>query len=337
MSRKKNMIVYLMFLFLILLFVPGCWRKRNSQQEHAFLPIRQYVEAAKLKENNENQKAIELLTNAVEKDKSFSLGYSLLGDIYQDMQYYSRSASSYENAIQINPWSFHDHFNLGKVYYAIGRFTQAREAYLKAIAVTPDSFEANTGVARSCYKIQDYKNALIYANKANEIEPARSNVQKLLGDIFKVQKNYDKAVASYKRSLEINENNPETIVALAVTYLEQARNLEAKELLLRAVEIKPDFNLAYQYLGYCYLQLRNIEKSIESYKRAILIDGNDWRAHKGLGSAYMLKGIMEKQQKMIDMAIEQWRESLSINPEQPQHEQLKRAILKYTLMELRRF
>jgi len=211
------------------------------------------------------------------------------------------------------------------------------EAYLKAIAVTPDSFEANTGVARSCYKIQDYKNALIYANKANEIEPARSNVQKLLGDIFKVQKNYDKAVASYKRSLEINENNPETIVALAVTYLEQARNLEAKELLLRAVEIKPDFNLAYQYLGYCYLQLRNIEKSIESYKRAILIDGNDWRAHKGLGSAYMLKGIMEKQQKMIDMAIEQWRESLSINPEQPQHEQLKRAILKYTLMELRRF
>jgi tetratricopeptide (TPR) repeat protein len=89
-------------------------------------------------------------------------------------------------------------------------------------------------------------------------------------------------------------------------------------------------NTAYQYLGYCYLQLDEVEKSTESYKKAIQIDDTDWQAYRGLGVAYMLNGLSTRDQQLMEIAVEQWRTSLAINPDQPRGDRLKRLIVKYT-------
>jgi tetratricopeptide (TPR) repeat protein len=83
-------------------------------------------------------------------------------------------------------------------------------------------------------------------------------------------------------------------------------------------------------LGYCHLQLDDIEMATEYYKKAIEIDDTDWQAYRGLGVAYMLKGLSTREQQFIDIAVEQWRTSLMINPGQPRGDRLKRLIAKYT-------
>ncbi|MHC4292713.1 MAG: tetratricopeptide repeat protein, partial [Planctomycetota bacterium] len=197
MSYKKDIMYSIIFISLIFLLISGCGRKNTYQQE----PISLYVDAVQFREVNESQKAIETLNAAVQKDEEFSLAHSLLGDIYQEMEDYLNSSTSYEKATQTNPWSFHDNYNLGKVYYVMEQFPQAAGAYVKAVEIKPNHLGANMGAAKSSYKIPDYNSAWVYGRRAEKIDSNGSEVQKLLGDVYEAQKDYEQAIASYKRSL----------------------------------------------------------------------------------------------------------------------------------------
>ncbi len=155
---------------LIVLLASGC----NQKQQAVDL----YVDAVMLKELDENEMAVEKLESAIKLNKSFSLAYSLLGEIYQEIKDYEKSAASYENATRLNPWSFKDYFNLGRVYQIMKKFAQAVKAYAKACELEPDHLEAHVGAAESYYEIEDYNNALAAAEQAEQIDPNVSEIQK---------------------------------------------------------------------------------------------------------------------------------------------------------------
>lgn len=130
--------------------------------------------------------------------------------------------------------------------------------------------------------------------------------------------------------LEIDSNDTETMTSLAIAYLRTNRNEPAKELLTAVVRKKPDKSDAFQYLGYCYLRLNDVDHAVESYGKAIEINNRDWQAYRGLGVAYMLKAISSKDQTLRAKAIEQWRLSLEVKPDQPRNERLRKLVEKYS-------
>jgi tetratricopeptide (TPR) repeat protein len=333
----------------ILLFSAGCARE---QQQAVDL----YVDAVMLREFDENEMAVEKLNSAVKLDNRFSFAYSLLGEIYQETEDYEKSAASYEKATELNPWSFKDYFNLGRVYQVMKEFAQAVKAYARACELKPNHLEAHVGVAQSYYEIEDYNNALVAAVRAEQIDPDVSEIQKLLGDIYESQKDYDQAIRSYKRALEIDSNNPDVMTSLAVAYLKTNCNEPAKELLISATQIRPNNNTAYQHLGYCYLLLRQqaiesheraleidsntppietslveyLDKAVVNYSRAIEINDKDWEAHRGLGVAYAIRGTNNKDEALKAKAVQQWRLSLELKPNQPNRERLLKYIEIYS-------
>ena len=339
-----------------LLFFAGCGAGQKADNTHIDL----YVDAITLAEHSEREEAIKKLNSAVQINESFSLAYSLLGEIYQEMQDYERSAASYEKATELNPWSFNNHFNLGRVYQLMKKFTQAVRAYSRACELKPEHLEAHLNNAKCYYEIQDYQNALLYGERAERIDPNTAEVQKILGDVYGSQKDYELAISSYKRSLEIDSSNPAVIASLAVAYLNTNRNEPAKVLLETVLQIQPDSKTAYQYLGYCYLQLYSqavelhkkasqtntqepeliaslkekadkiLDDATESYSRAIEIDDKDWEALRGLGVAYMLRARRDKDNALKEKALEQWQRSLEVNPQQPDRERLLKLIAYYS-------
>jgi tetratricopeptide (TPR) repeat protein len=213
------------------------------------------------------------------------------------------------------------------------KFAQAVRAYVKACEFKPSHFYAHLNAAKCYYKIEDYNNALTYGNRAEKINPDIGDLQKLLGDIYDSQKDYESATRSYKRALEIDSSNPEIMTSLAVAYLRTNRNEPARDLLKSVVQIQPDNNKAYKHLGYCYLLLKDLDESIRSYKKAIDADDNDWDARRGLGVAYIMKGKREDgtvDERAKQDAIEQWRKSLEINPDQPRREKLLKLVEHYS-------
>ena len=348
----KNAALYICICLtsVVLLFFAGCAKKEQA--------VQLYVDAVTLREFNENQKAIGKLNSAVKINNRFSLAYSLLGEIYQDMKDYEKSAASYEKATELNPWSFRDYFNLGRVYQLMKEFAQAVKAYARACDLEPEHLEAHINTSKCYYEIKDYNNALVYGQRAEKIDPNVSEIQKVLGDIYESQKDHDQAIRYYKRSLEMDSNSPEIMTSLALVYLRTNRTEPAQELLASAIKIQPDSNTAYQYLGYCYLLLynqalesykssqqadtdqvnitpsmtENLEKAVESYGRSIQIDDKDWKAHKGLGVAYtyMFRASDNKDVTLRDKAVEQLRLSLEIKPDQPNREMLLKLIQSYS-------
>lgn len=319
-----------------------------------------YIDAEVFNELGEKQRAVKKLNAAVEADRNFSLAYSLLGKIYEQLDDYQNSAASYEKATSLNPLSFEDFFNLGRVYQLMKKFVKAIEAYSTASELEPLHLETRINTAQSYFQIEDYNNALNAAMQAENIDPNTSEVQKLLGDIYGSKKDYDQAIGSYKRALETDSNNPAIMSSLGVVYLKTGRNEPAQKLLTSVTEQQPLNNSAWQYLGYCYLQLnsravqtytdamkeegediefltglkqnaeKTMKKAVDCYNRAIEIDNNDWQAHRGLGVAFMLQSLNASDETLKDQAIEQWNISLEIKSDQPRRERLLRLIKKYS-------
>ena len=353
LSRTKKALCRIPFwCVIILLFSAGCATEQRASEL--------YVDAVMLVELDENEKAVEKLNSAVRLNKRFSLAYSLLGEIHQQLKDYEKSAASYEKATKLNPWSFKDYFNLGRVCEIMKKFAQAVKAYAKACELEPDHFDAHISTAKCYYEIEDYNNALVYGERAEQIDPNISEVQKVLGDIYESQRDHNQAIAAYKRALELDSNSPEIMTSLAVCYLRTNRSKCARELLTLAIQIQPDNNTAYQYLGYCHLQsyyqaissyrreletageeteltaslkakaYEAIEKALQSYNRALAINDKDWKAYKGLGVAYVLKARANEDESLKAKGVAQWRLSLKIKPDQPRREELLKLIRIYS-------
>jgi len=160
---------------LILLLLSGC-----RQQQDA---ISLYVDAVSLREAGHNAAAVDKLNAAVESDTGFALAYSLLCEIYQEMNDYTRSAAACSNAVAINPWSFEDQFNLGWSFLMINRPELASRAFSKACELNPGHLAANINAAMSYYEIRDYQRALFYGKRIQQIDPNTEGIEEFISDV----------------------------------------------------------------------------------------------------------------------------------------------------------
>ncbi len=196
----------------------------------------------------------------------------------------------------------------------------------RACELDADHLQAYISAARCYFQIQDYNQALRVARRAAQIAPNASEPQVLLGQIYASQKDYDRAAAAYKYALRIDTNSPTLMISLAAVYLKAARYAEAKDLLTLVTQMQPGNAAAYRSLGHCCLKLDDADAAVESYRRAIFLDGRDWEARRALGVAYMVKSLRTGDRQLRSRAIEQWRLSLSIEPNQPQRQKLSELI-----------
>ena len=121
--------------------------------------------------------------------------------------------------------------------------------------------------------------------------------------------------------------------SLALVYMKEKGFDAARELLNSVVEIQPNNNEAYKYLGYCYLMLKQYDQAIKSYSKGVEINELDWESHRGLGVAYILNGKNEKgevDEASRKKALYHWRRSLEVNPDQPNREGLEKYIKYYS-------
>jgi len=318
--------LFLLWGFLVLAGILTAGGGCSGKQEALEL----YIDGVMLRQLDQNQLAAEKLNSVVEIDNKFWLAYSLLGEVYDELRDYEASAAAYERATALNPTSFKDYFNLGRVYRIMKKFSLAVKAYVKACELNPQHFEAHLYTAQTYYQMRDYEGALAYGRRAEELDPNVGEVQKLLGNIYDSRGDYEQAIRSYKRSLEIDGNDVAVMTALATAYLQSERYEPAKELLTEVVQREPDNNSAYQHLAYCHLRLNELDAAIESYSRALMIDEKDWQSARGLGVAYMLKGLGTGDEALKAKAVEQWRLSLAIRPDQPRGDKLIELIKKYS-------
>ena len=79
-----------------------------------------------------------------------------------------------------------------------------------------------------------------------------------------------------------NELNEKSLQALTDGKID-----DAVSLLLQAIELDPNLDIAYGNLGICYAQLRKYDEALNSYKKALELNPTKISFHTGIAAVYL--------------------------------------------------
>jgi len=159
----------------------------------------------------------------------------------------------------------------------------------------------------ACANKKEYDKAIESYKKAVEINPKKDKIYYNMGITYATLKEYDRAIGAYKKAVEINPKDDKAYYNMGITYANIEEYDKAIEAYKKAVEINSKDDGAYNNMGSIYHDKEEYNKAIKAYKKAIEINPKNDKAYNNMGSAYDNKGEYNK-------AIEAYKKAVKINP-----------------------
>jgi tetratricopeptide (TPR) repeat protein len=130
------------------------------------------------------------------------------------------------------------------------------------------------------------------------------------GNAFYFEKQYEEAVASYKKALEFKPNDSVVWSNLGVVLRNLSRYEEAIASYRKALELKPDYSEAWCNLGIVYGNLGHYEEAITYFDKALEFNQN-------LSEAWCNRGIALGNLRRHEEAIASYDKALEFSPDDP--------------------
>ena len=122
-------------------------------------------------------------------------------------------------------------------------------------------------------------------------------------------KRWPEAEADFQRALSLNPEQPLVLNYLAYSWVELGQNLvEARRMLERAVELRPNDGNIADSLGWALYKLGDIPGAVRWLEKAVELESQSSVINDHLGDAYWAQGRRRE-------ALFQWRRALTLGPE----------------------
>jgi tetratricopeptide (TPR) repeat protein len=129
--------------------------------------------------------------------------------------------------------------------------------------------------------------AIQHLQKALAAHPSYADAWLLLGVAYwNRDRDYERTVASYLKSIEFRSQSYDTYRNLGSVYNEAGEFDKAIECFQKAIKLDPQRPEGYYYLGITNENKKRLDLAIESYKKAIEIDARYISAYNKLGFVY---------------------------------------------------
>lgn len=192
--------------------------------------------------NNMLDEAESEFKKIIEIEKTHSLGYLYLGNIYFLKGANTKKAGEfYKKAIQYDKKNIKA-YNLMNVILLMERnFKDAITMYEEAKKENPKEQSIFYNLALNYLSIEDTDNAIITAQKTVEIEPSSSNFF-ILGVAYFQKKEFNKAIEIFRKVLELKPGDKNTLIVLGQSYYDSNRYKEAVDTIREAIKLYPEDN-----------------------------------------------------------------------------------------------
>ncbi len=141
--------------------------------------------------------------------------------------------------------------------------------------------------------------------RIEEIRPRHWRLFYARGVAYEQKGDWESAERDLLRSLELDDDQPYVLNYLAYSWIDQGVNLDrAEEMIVRAVEMRPDDGFIVDSLGWLYYKTGRYERAVETLERAVALEPVDPTINEHLGDAYWRVG-------RIHEARFQWRRALA--------------------------
>lgn len=210
---------------------------------------------------------------AVDKTK-MAEGYYKKGLSYFENKNYQLASVEFERSIQSDSDYRDSYYGLGLVNDYMGKLDDAAKYYEKAIDLDADFSEAHNAVGVIYFKQQKWKEAVKAFKKAlqNKLYTTPYLPYLNLGDLYMAQKDYAKAVDSYRESKRYMPDLDVILFKLGTAMIEAGKIKEAIGEFQEAVKLSPANSTIRYNLALAFLKDGNKKAAIGEFKKTVELD-----------------------------------------------------------------
>ncbi|WP_421659407.1 tetratricopeptide repeat protein [Leptothermofonsia sp. ETS-13] len=256
-------------------------------------------------EQEQYEKALEMLLQALKLSESQAVIYGELARVYEKLQNYAQAIQHYQKAIELDPTFIPAYEYLGQLLIQLGEVTQAESVYRQAIAANPENVNTQLGSGNCFIKQQQFDAAIAAYQKALSLQSTHADALQGLGTAWAAKgesqqasfylaeaalyrKNFEEAIQQYNRYLE-QHPHPETIAAqtylnLAEAYRGAGQNRAAVEVYQRAIQYHPNNELLHiariiglQDSGYTQAAIAAAQEAAHQFPTNPALQFEQWR------------------------------------------------------------
>lgn len=255
---------------------------------------------------------------ALEVNPNIADAHMGMGGIYQQRGDYEMASRAYERATIVEPNKFEAHYSLGLMKQLLGRLQEALRAYKTAWRLDPGNFEVNREMGSTYLQLGRPGEALTFVQIATKLDPESQAAWCNLAATFNLLGRYEEAVDTYRQAAELGDLADPVLLGLADAHIHLNNFQQALNVLEALIRRSPSVT-AYERLGYVKFKMRNFEPALFEYRKAIALAPDDTATLNGLGACLMTLYIQDGRtdKDMRDEALNIWRKSIRINPQQP--------------------
>ena len=231
------------------------------------------------------EKAIEEYTNILKNEPKNISAIIGIGEVFELQNDFENAFEQYNKALEINPQIPFPVIRMALFYAKIGKFDNAVDYCERALQIDPKNFVTWNTYGKIYETVNDYDKAIEKYNKALEFEldPIKYGTLCNLGIVYLKKGDFNKAIESCLRALELSPNNFSVLNTLSFIYEMNGENDKAIEQCIKVLDINPNEHRAWNNLSYAYIQKMELSKALEAAEKAIEINpkyANPWN-HKG--------------------------------------------------------
>lgn len=267
------------------------------------------------------ERAIERVSEAIEKGHATSEACTLLANALYGCKEYDPAGEAYRRALELDPKNALAIVGLGNLEKRRGDFKKARECFQRAAELSPDLWQAHYNLGGAYY--QEAKARGIHSSEpllekaiyhlvcALRLEPFENfvgNIYKDLGELFLHTRQYTQARKFFTRLVRHERYGPTSHYYLGLTHYALAKYNLAIQNYRNFLKYEPGSALAYSKIGLAYLELKSYVKAREACGQALELEPENILAHFTIGCSYL-------DERNGQMALEAFQRVLEIAPD----------------------
>jgi len=209
-------------------------------------------------------------------------------------KHYESAILDCEKAIELSPKLFQAKLLLAKIYSGLEKHAEAVNILEGLIKEFQDETEAYVLLAREYITLKRYNEAAGTMHRLLVAEVDSNVAHFYLGMLYGSFLNkYDKALISYQKILETDQDNLQIRAAVAQIYLDMGNKKKAVEELLKMEEIDP-FDLSVQLkIALLYYQMKRYDDAVKRFENILKFNPESDKIRFYLGVIYAEAGRIE--------------------------------------------
>ncbi len=250
--------------------------------------------------------ALEAYRKGLEVDPQNVSLHKVTGALYLESKQYDLALNHLSAALRLGPPSAGLYTDIATSYENLGRYEDATSFYQKALGLHPYFMPAHRGLARRFENSGRYQEAAYHMERVLEIVPESLGDLHRMGSLMKETGQLDRAEEIYR---EVADRVPESVKSLVffnlgLVFLEGNKYDDAIAVFQKAIEIQPDFVLAYLNLGTVLEQLGRLKEAGDVMGKLVSIDVEEYEAWFVLAKIHRRLGDMDEAYRAIRIAVE---------------------------------